>query len=76
MSKARRIYSIYSAILDVLRKKGAVNDTDLYEMLKESFEDLGFSELNRILMSMEVRGLIMVSSLTRGKRRVELVNKE
>ena len=65
---------IYSTILDILKKKGAVNDTELYEALKERFEDIGISELNSILMSMEIRGLIMVSALTRGKRRVELAN--
>jgi len=74
MAKIRHIHMIYSTILDILKKKGAVNDTELYEALKERFEDIGISELNSILMSMEIRGLIMVSALTRGKRRVELAN--
>jgi hypothetical protein len=60
--------------LEILQRKGAVKDTELYEMLKESFGELGIGEFNKILMSMEVQGLIIVSSLTRGKRRVELVN--
>jgi len=74
MSKVWHVHSVNSKILEILQRKGAVKDTELYEMLKESFGELGIGEFNKILMSMEVQGLIIVSSLTRGKRRVELVN--
>jgi hypothetical protein len=74
MSKIWHVHSVNSKILEILQRKGAVKDTELYEMLKESFGELGIGEFNKILMSMEVQGLIIVSSLTRGKRRVELVN--
>ena len=60
-------------IVEVLEKKGAVTDTELFDLLKERHGDLGFGDLNKILMKMEVAGLVYVSSLTKGKRRVELV---
>ncbi|HDI07087.1 MAG TPA: hypothetical protein ENF76_01840 [Candidatus Bathyarchaeota archaeon] len=74
MSKIWRTSTASSVVLQILKKKKAVNDTDLYEMLKEMFGDFGFREFNKLLMSMEIRGLILVSSLVRGKRRVELVD--
>jgi DNA-binding PadR family transcriptional regulator len=74
MSKIWYTHSINSKILELLRRKGAMKDTELYEALKENINELGMGEFNKILMSMEVQGLIIVSSLTRGKRRVELVN--
>lgn len=60
-------------ILEVLKKKGAMTDAELYEMLKEEFEDLGFKDLNELLMQLEIGGKIRTTSLARGKRRVELV---
>ena len=63
-------------IVEVLEKKGAMTDTELFDLLKERHGDLGFGDLNKILMKMEVAGLVYVSSLTKGKRRVELVKRK
>jgi DNA-binding PadR family transcriptional regulator len=63
-------------IVEVLEKKGAMTDTELFDLLRETHEDLGFGALNKTLMKMEVAGLVYVSSLTRGKRRVELVKRK
>jgi Fe2+ or Zn2+ uptake regulation protein len=60
-------------ILEILKKKGAMTDAELYETLKEEFEDLGFKDLNELLMQLEIGGKIRTTSLSRGKRRVELV---
>jgi hypothetical protein len=62
-------------ILEVLSRKGAVTDADLFDIVNEEFEDIGFSDFNRFLMNLEIEGKIYVSSLTKGKRRVELVKK-
>jgi len=62
-------------ILEILGKKGAMNDADLFDLVNEEFEDTGFSDFNRNLMSLEIEGKIYVSSLTKGKRRVELAKK-
>jgi len=59
-----------------LEKKGAMTDDELFDVLKETHEDLGFGALNKTLMKMEVQGMIYVSSLTKGKRRVELVKRK
>lgn len=62
-------------IVEVLEKKGPMTDAELLNLLKETHEDLGFGMLNQTLMKMEVEGKVYVSSLTRGKRRVELVKR-
>jgi hypothetical protein len=62
-------------IIEVLEKKGAMGDEELFNLLKETHEDLGFGALNKTLMKMEVEGKVYVSALTKGKRRVELVKR-
>jgi Fe2+ or Zn2+ uptake regulation protein len=62
-------------IIELLEKKGGMTDEDLFNVLKESHEDLGFGMLNRTLLKMEVQGKVYVSALTKGKRRVELAKR-
>jgi hypothetical protein len=59
-------------IVELMERKGATTDADLYDMVKELQDDVAFSELNRELMRLEIAGKIHVSALTKGKRRVEL----
>jgi len=63
-------------IVEVLEKKGPMTDTELFDLLKETHEGLGFGTLNQTLMRLEVEGKVYVSSLSRGKRRVELVKRK
>jgi hypothetical protein len=63
----------YFVLLEILTKKGDMVDTDLFDALKEEYEDLGFKDFNELLMRLEIGGKIRTTSLARGKRRVELV---
>ena len=63
----------YFVLLEVLNKKGDMTDDDLFDALKEQFEDLGYKDFNELLMRLEVSGKIRTSSMARGKRRIELV---
>jgi hypothetical protein len=63
----------YACIIEVLNKKGDMVDDDLFDALKDEFEDLGYKDFNEILMRLEVAGKIRTSSMARGKRRIELV---
>jgi hypothetical protein len=62
-------------IVETLEKKGPMTDTELLDILKETYSDIGFGMLNQTLLKMEVLGKVYVSSLTKGKRRVELVKR-
>ncbi len=66
-------HPLETVVVEVLQRKGALSNNDLLGFLKESgFGDLGFGELNRVLFRLEIEGIVHVSSLARGKRRVEL----
>jgi hypothetical protein len=63
----------FFVVLEILNKKGDMVDDDLFNQFKEEFEDLGYKDFNDILMRLEVSGKIRTTSMSRGKRRVELV---
>jgi hypothetical protein len=66
-----------SVLLELLeRKKGAMADVDLFDALIEEFKDLGAKDFNSLLMGLEVAGKIRVTSMSRGKRRVELIQQK
>ena len=73
--KTWRPHPLDVTIVETLEKKGGMTDEELFNLLKETHEDLGFGMLNRTLMKMEVEGKVYVSALTKGKRRVELVKR-
>jgi hypothetical protein len=71
--KTWKIRPAYFVVLEILNKKGDMVDDDLFSQLKEEFEDLGYKDFNDILMRLEVSGKIRTTSMSRGKRRVELI---
>ena len=73
--KTWKPYPIYMTILEILERKGPLTDLELFDALKESYQDIGFGDVNQTLMKLELRGKIYVSTLARGKRRVELVKR-
>jgi len=66
-------HPLSTAVMEILERKGPLKDMDLYDLLKSKYEDLGFGDFNKTLMRMEIEGKVYVSTLARGKRRVELV---
>jgi hypothetical protein len=63
----------YFVLLEILTKKGDMTDDDLFSQLKDEFDDLGYKDFNDILMRLEVSGKIRTTSMSRGKRRIELI---
>ncbi len=72
--KTWKTHPAYFVMLEVLGKKRAMADTDLFDVLGEQFEDLGFKDFNELLMRLEISGKIRTSSMARGKRRIEIVS--
>ncbi len=67
---------VYTAIIELLEKKqGASTDSELFKALKDMYGDLSLSEFHKALMKLEIGGLVHVSSLTKTKKRVELLRK-
>jgi hypothetical protein len=71
--KTWKTHPAYYVLLEILKKKGAMTDAELFEALSEEFKDLGFKDFNELLMRLEVSSKIRTTSMVRGKRRVELV---
>ncbi|MEM2463095.1 MAG: hypothetical protein QXY07_00240 [Candidatus Bathyarchaeia archaeon] len=63
----------YHAIIEILRKKGAMTDSELFEYIAAEYKDMGFKDFNQLLLRLEIAGKIRTTSLTRGKKRVELI---
>lgn len=72
-TKTWKTHPAYFVLLDLLAKKGALTDAELFDALIEEFKDLGFKDFNEILMRLEISGKIRMTSMSRGKRRVELI---
>jgi hypothetical protein len=71
--KTWKIRPAYFVVLEILNKKGDMADDDLFDQLKEEFDDLGYKDFNDILLRLEVSGKIRTTSMSRGKRRIELI---
>ena len=71
--KTWKSHPLYTQIQDFLERKGPMTDVELYDLVKGTHEGVGFGELNKTLMRMEIEGRIYVSTRSKGKRRVELV---
>jgi hypothetical protein len=70
--KTWKTHPAHYILLEILKKKGAMKDTELFEELSGKFKDLGFKDFNEVLMRLEISGKIRTTSLARGKRRIEL----
>jgi transcription initiation factor IIE alpha subunit len=66
---------VHTRILEILEKKKAMNDDELYKILYTQLNNVGKRELNKVLLKLEIKGLIRVSNLTKNKKRVELIGK-
>jgi Fe2+ or Zn2+ uptake regulation protein len=76
-AKTWRPYPLHLAILEGLEKKGgSLTVAELHDFLVESFGDVGFRNLNKELLRLEIQGRVHVSTLTKGKRRVELIKQK
>ena len=76
MMKTWKSHPLYTQIKELLERKGPMTDAELFDLLKGTYEGVGFNELNKTLMRMEIKGAIYVSERAKGKRRVELVEQK
>jgi hypothetical protein len=66
-------YPIRNVIYEKIKQAGNMMDSDLVNALTKDTIDLNESELNKILLDLEIYGLIRVSWVTKDKRRIEAV---
>ncbi|MEM3506756.1 MAG: hypothetical protein QXT31_03785 [Candidatus Bathyarchaeia archaeon] len=73
MKKVWHQQPFHIALIETLEKKGAMNDIELYEELSKTFNGISYEKLNKTLMKLEIKGIIRVTRLMKGKKRVELI---
>jgi hypothetical protein len=66
-------YPIRNIIYEKIKQAGNMMDSDLVNALAKDAIDLNESELNKILLDLEIYGLIRVSWITKDKRRIEAI---
>ena len=59
--------------MEILERKDPLTDVELYHLIKETHGEAGFGDLNKTLMRLEIQGKVHVSTLTKGKKMVELI---
>ncbi|MHA1531022.1 MAG: hypothetical protein ACTSR6_03395 [Candidatus Heimdallarchaeota archaeon] len=78
MSKERsaiwKTMPLATAVLMAIQKRqGVLLDDELSKILSMEFGDVSKTEINQILMELEIRGIVHVSYITKSKRRIELI---
>jgi hypothetical protein len=66
-------YPVRNVIYEKIKQAGNMMDSDLVNALAKDAIDLNESELNKILLDLEIYGLIRVSWVTKDKRRIEAI---
>ncbi len=60
----------------MIKESGSLTDSELSKLLIKGGISIPEDEFNKILLSLEIYGLIKVSWLTKEQRRIEIVEKE
>jgi len=66
-------YPVRNVIYEKIKQAGNIMDSDLVNALTKDAIDLNESALNKILLDLEIYGLIRVSWVTKDKRRIEAI---
>jgi hypothetical protein len=66
-------YPIRNLIYEKIRQAGNLTDSELINALNKGDVFLSGADLNKVLLDLEIYGLIRVSWITKDKRRVEAV---
>jgi len=66
---------LHTLLVETLEShQGPIIDAQLLKLLKKSNSDFNERVFNKLLLRLELEGLIRVSALTKNRRRIELVS--
>jgi hypothetical protein len=65
-------YPVRNIIYEKVKQAGNITDTDFIRALEKEDNFVSWPDFNKILLDLEIYGLIRVSWLTKDKRRIEL----
>ena len=64
---------IPSTVVEALGRSGAMEFDDLLKQVQKYQKNINENEFGKFLMDMEIQGLVRVTKMAKGKRRIELV---
>ena len=67
---------IRNSVYDKIKEAGSLTDVDLYKILTKDDLPLPEDKFNKILLDLEILGLIKVSWITKDERRIEVFEVE
>jgi len=66
-------YPIKNIVYETVKQSNALTDSELSSLLSKEGIELDLSELNKILLDLEIYGLLKVSWIAKDKKRIEVV---
>ncbi|MGI9010004.1 MAG: hypothetical protein ACR2F1_02305 [Nitrososphaeraceae archaeon] len=66
-------YPIRNIVYEKIKQSTTLTDSELSSVLSKEGIDLDISEINKILLDLEIYGLLKVSWISKDKRRIELI---
>jgi hypothetical protein len=66
-------YPLRNLTYEKIKQVGNITDSDLVNALSKDTVSLSDADLNKILLDLEIYGLIRVSWVTKDKRRIEII---
>ncbi len=67
-------YPLRNLILEKIRETNTLTDSDLMNNLEKEGIQITDSEVNKILLDLEIFGLVRVNWVSKDKRRIEIVS--
>ena len=64
-------YPLRNIIYEKVKQAGNITDTDLIRALEKEDNIVSWPDFNKILLDLEIYGLVRVSWVTKDKRRIE-----
>ncbi len=69
------MHPLKALVYEIVQGQGNITDTDLLSELKKRGVEVSERELNKILLHLEIQGLVSVRWVGKDKKRIELGNR-
>ncbi|HEX6672824.1 MAG TPA: hypothetical protein VMS35_08395 [Nitrososphaeraceae archaeon] len=66
-------YPIRNIVYEKIKQSNTLTDSELSSLLSKEGIELDLAEINKILLDLEIYGLLRVSWISKDKRRIELI---
>jgi len=66
-------YPIRNIVYEKIKQSNTLTDSELSSLLSKEGIELDNAEINKILLDLEIYGLLRVSWISKDKRRIELI---